>query len=167
MVRRPWPCMYACVCLLLGRAEHLHDDGVAAGERGPQLPGLHHQREVPALSSSVTPAAGQPATLPLTELIFSGTQGGMRRARGQGPSGISMLPDCCHRCVQRPKSPPGGHSPHHGMIWPTTPIGSFRVYTCSLPSVGIVWPGRKKEDCVQHRTLCFADALSMLLRYCK
>ena len=65
--------MYACVCLLLGRAEHLHDDGVAAGERGPQLPGLHHQREVPVLSSSVTPAADQPATLLLTELMFHGT----------------------------------------------------------------------------------------------
>ena len=57
------------MCLLLGRAAHLHDDSVAAGERGPQLPGLHHQREVPAPSSSVMPASGQTTTvLPLEQM---------------------------------------------------------------------------------------------------
>ena len=72
-LRRPQSCMYACMYLLLGRQDHLHNDGVAAGERGPQLPGLHHQREVPALSSSVTPAADRPTML-LSLPMCSGTR---------------------------------------------------------------------------------------------
>ena len=90
-------------------------------------------------------------------------QGGTRKARGQRPSSISMLSDCCQGCVDWPILSLGKYNPHHGMIWPTTPIGSFRVYTCSLPSVGIVWPARKKEDCFHHCTRCFLDALSMTL----
>ena len=158
--------MYACVCLLLGRAEHLHDDGVAAGERGPQLPGLHHQREVPALSSSVTPAADRPATLLLTELVFHGTGRHEESKRARTFRHIyasRLLPRVCTeaKVVTRRTQP----SP-----WDDLAHDANRLFQGIYVQLAICWDClacTEERDCVQHRTLCFADALSMLLRYCK